>query len=86
MDANANGHLPELPALENELVTLRHEVSCRRAAVTELRTALQQLSWQEVSLCRRVALAAGIVSGVGAFVGFVSLLHFVKEWLLGAFS
>jgi hypothetical protein len=77
---------PNLEELESELATLRQQVSARRAATTELRAALQQLSWSEVTLYRRMALGAGILSGAGAFVGFVSLLHLLKEWLLGAFS
>lgn len=77
---------PNLQELESELTVLRQQVSVRRAATSELRAALQQLSWSEVTLYRRMALAAGILSGAGAFVGFVSLLHLLKEWLLGAFS
>ncbi len=77
---------PNIDELESELATLRQHIGARRAATSELRAALQQLSWSEVTLYRRMALAAGILSGAGAFVGFVSLLHLLKEWLLGAFS
>ncbi len=65
---------PNLPALEAELARLRQRVVQQRSAVTELRTALDQLSWKGLSLPARLATTVGFVTGLVAAVGGAVLL------------
>jgi hypothetical protein len=70
----------DLPALEAELATLRRRVTRQQAIVTELRTALEQLSFPGRSWPRRFAMAVGFVAGLaGALAGAAALVALVSR-------